>query len=48
MIYKNSTNGLLNGDKSKNKTDIYSCVHIYTTSKQIELESPGCAGFKAF
>ena len=23
-----------------------SCVHIYTTSKRIELESPGCSGFE--
>ena len=23
------------------------CVHMYTTSKQIELESPGCSGFEA-
>ena len=23
------------------------CVHIYTTSKQIELESPSCSGFEA-
>ena len=24
-----------------------SCVHMYTTSKPIELESPGCTGFEA-
>ena len=23
------------------------CVPMYTTSKRIELESPGCSGFKA-
>ena len=23
------------------------CVHMYTTSKRIELESPGCSGFEA-
>ena len=23
-------------------------VHMYTTSKQIELESPGCSGFETF
>ena len=23
------------------------CVHMYTISKQIELESPGCSGFEA-
>ena len=23
------------------------CVHMYTTLKQIELESPGCSGFEA-
>ena len=37
-----------NRDESKNETDIYkSCVYMYTTSKRIELESPGCSGFEA-
>ena len=37
-----------NRDESKNETDICkSCVHMYTTSKRIELESPGCSGFEA-
>ena len=36
---------VVNRDESKNETDIYkSCVHMYTTSKRIELESPGCSG----
>ena len=36
-----------NRDESKNETDICkSCVHKYTTSKRIELESPGCSGFE--
>jgi hypothetical protein len=27
--------------------EIYkSCVHMYTTSKRIKLESPGCSGFE--
>ena len=36
-----------NRDESKNETDNYkSCVHMYTTIKRIELESPGCSGFE--
>ena len=29
-------------------TPVYKgCVHMYTTSKRVELESPGCSGFEA-
>ena len=49
MTYTNSTCQLLDRDEFKNKTDIYkSCVHMYTTFKQIELENPGCSGFEDF
>ena len=33
----------LNGENTVYK----GCVHMYTTSKRIELESPGCSGFEA-
>ena len=48
MTYTNSTRQLLDRDEFKNKTDIYmSCVHMYTTSKQIELESPAWSALEA-
>ena len=49
MTYSNSTCRLLDRDEFENETDIYkSCVHMYTISKRIELESPGCTGSEAY
>ena len=48
MTYTNSTCRLLDRDEFRNETDIYkSCVHMYTITKQIELESFVCSGFEA-
>ena len=36
-------------DELKKNTDVYkSCVHMYTTSERIPLESPGCTGSEAY
>ena len=48
ITYTNFTCQLLDRDEFENQTDIYkSSVHMYTTSKRIELESPGFSGFEA-
>ena len=49
ITYTNFTCRLLDRDKFKSETDIHkNCVHMYTASKQIELESPGRSDFEAY
>ena len=33
---------------AKIKVVLFVCVHMYTASKQIKLEIPGCSGFKVW
>ena len=40
------TNFKQTANSGEKKLTTYNSVHIYTTSKQIELESPNCSGFK--